>query len=93
MPSVPFLGSLLIRRCANLTRLLCWLALRLLFTEREETCVPARGSYISVTTYTYIGPAFVEHREALKELTTDIAQHQQATVSLMKECRMRNDGL
>jgi hypothetical protein len=33
-----------------------------------------------------IGPAFVAHREALKELTGAIAQHEQAMTQMMKKC-------
>jgi hypothetical protein len=33
-----------------------------------------------------IGPAFVAHREALKELSADIAQHQQAMEQMVKKC-------
>jgi hypothetical protein len=33
-----------------------------------------------------IGPAFVTHREALKELTGAIAQHEQAMTQMMKKC-------
>jgi hypothetical protein len=33
-----------------------------------------------------IGPAFAAHREALKELTGAIAQHEQAMTQMMKKC-------
>jgi phage shock protein A len=34
----------------------------------------------------YIGPAFEEHRAALQELATVIAQHEEAVAHMVKSC-------
>lgn len=54
------------------------------FDTFEETNDQPNNSYIPVTVL--IGPAFAAHREALKELTSDIAQHQHAMIELTKKC-------